>query len=158
MSVPKIPADQREQLAEKAWLLHVGGGSYRAIAEHISAGLGVRISHTTAGELVREGRAAEPTATRTEATADIRGETRVWLHRLNEDYRIGALGTAEAVPLVVRLLDRLARLHGTDTPVRIAIEDDRLPPTIDPEMAARLVDVEARSAAALEAARATPTK
>lgn len=135
-----IPEGEREDYAEYAWTLWAAEGmSTRAIAAHIERERGVRISHVTVAELVKEGRAAGEVPSRADVVAELHTATRHMLALLHEAHRTGNLTTAELAREVAKVHDRRARLFGADAPTRVRFEDDP-PPPVPPEVLAAIAE------------------
>lgn len=142
----------RHELVALAWELREQGHALRYIAERVGRSLSV--THA----MVAEGR-AEATwieivdrseeGTRARLRLDMMTS---WL--LAEREATGA-SAMDVVPIMLKLEERRAKSTGSDAPPRSVLELMQLtPPTVDADMAARLVAVEERSARALDDLRA----
>lgn len=121
---------QRAELVARAWELAEMGHSVRYIAEAIGK------SPATAHRFVREGRAAAvwvEVLDRSEERA--RRAMRLdmytdWL--ISERQTLGGLAR-EYVPILLKLERERAMLTGSDSPTRVSVQNDPVPPTVDPE-------------------------
>lgn len=126
-----IPEGERPEWAEYAWTLWAAEGkSTRMIAEQLRIERGIRVSHVTVAELVKEGREATELPTRTEVVRELHTATRHVLALLFEDHRLGNLTTGELTREVVKVWERRARLFGADAPAQVP-DDAPAPSTPD---------------------------
>jgi len=114
---------------------------------YIAEALGVPKS--TAADWVKAGREAEEyiglldrAETRLRHSVTLRA-CQAWLV---EEFTGGGSRAVEMVPVLVRVLEREAKLLGLDAPTRVAVSDDREPPAIDPKLVAEVREATARTA------------
>ena len=127
--------DPRPALVARAWELAEQGYPVRYIAEAIGR------SVSTAHAYVKEGREAATwveVLNRHEERARARMRLSMYAEWLLQE-RLELGGKAlEYVPILLKLEERLARNTGSDAPTRVAVSDDRPPPTVDPATVAAI--------------------
>lgn len=130
-----------------AWALRARGLSVRAVAAELDVSVATAHARIRAGE---DAERATGVLDRDRARAADAAVIDVWLGRLDAAYLdpdAPIERTVKAVTAAVRLLERRAKLIGTDAPVRVRVGEDREPPQPDPEITAAVARAQERAAA-----------